>query len=143
MNEEGFGVIAFVAEQRIREAQDRGEFERLPGQGKPLNLEDDSMVPEDLRMAYKVLRNAGYIPPELAERKEITTLVEMLEQCTDEQERVRQIQKLRVMLCRVAARRNRPVTLEDNDPYYRQIVERITLAERKRPLRKDEDVNMP
>lgn len=136
MSEGGFGVIAFVAEQRIREAQDRGEFEGLPGQGKPLNLEDDSMVPEDLRMAYKVLRNAGYIPPELAERKEITTLVEMLEQCVDEQERVRQIRKLRVMLGRAAARRNRPVALEDNDPYYRRIVERITLAERKRPAPK-------
>lgn len=131
MGEGGFNAIAFVAEQRIREAQDRGEFENLPGRGRPLNLEDDSMVPEDLRMAYKVLRNAGYLPPELAERREITTLVEMLEQCRDEQERVRRMQKLRLVLNRVAASRNRPVALDDNDPYYRQIMERINLVERR------------
>ena len=36
-------------------------------------------------MAYKVLRNAGCVPPELAERKEIGNLADMLEHCGDEQ----------------------------------------------------------
>lgn len=124
-------IIALVAEQRIQEAQERGEFDNLPGRGRPLELEDDSMVPEDLRMAYKVLKNAGFVPPEITERKEMLTLVELLEQCEDEQERVRQMQKLRFMLMRLENRRGRPVTLTDSDPYYQQLVERMSVALRK------------
>ena len=47
-------AISIIAEQRIREACERGDFDSLPGAGKPLELEDDSHIPEDLRMAYKL-----------------------------------------------------------------------------------------
>ena len=87
-----WSVIQFIAERRIEEAQAQGLFDNLPGQGKPLELEDTSHVPEELRMAYKILSNAGCLPPELAERKELSRLVDMLENCEDEQERVRQMQ---------------------------------------------------
>lgn len=126
-----FSVLASIAERRIQEAQEQGQFEELPGAGKPLHLEDDSMVPEDLRMAYKMLRNAGYIPPELAERKEISTLVELLENCADTQERVRQMQKLQCILRKVAAKRHQPIHLEESDPYYCQILERVALVQRR------------
>lgn len=100
-----WSVIQFIAEKRIEEAQAKGEFDNLPGRGRPLELEDMSHVPEELRMAYKILRNAGCLPPELAERKEISRLVDMLEQCEDEQERVRQMQKLRFMIQQARMRR--------------------------------------
>jgi len=45
-----------IVEQRIKEAMEKGEFENLPGKGKPIPLEDDSHVPEDLRLAYKLLK---------------------------------------------------------------------------------------
>ena len=95
-----WSALQFIAERRIEEAQSRGAFDNLPGQGRPLELEDMSHVPEDLRMAYKILRNAGYLPPELAERKELNRLVDLLGQCEDEQERVRQMQKLQFMVVR-------------------------------------------
>ena len=50
--------FARIAEERIREAQKEGAFDNLPGKGKPLTLQDVSMVPEDLRMSYHILRNA-------------------------------------------------------------------------------------
>ena len=90
-----WSVIQSIAERRIEESMAKGDFDDLPGRGKPLELEDDSHVPPELRMAYKVLRIAGCVPPELAERKEISNLADMLEHCEDEQERVRQMQKLR------------------------------------------------
>jgi len=62
-----------VAEKRINEAIQRGEFDNLPGSGEPLNLEDDRQIPNDLRLAYKVLRNADCLPPELELKKEIRT----------------------------------------------------------------------
>ena len=54
-----------IAERRIIEAINRGEFDNLPGAGQPLELVDDSHVPEDLRMAYLMLKNAGFVPPEI------------------------------------------------------------------------------
>ena len=51
-----FSAIQIIAENRIREAQQNGEFDNLPGMGKPLEFEDDSNIPEDLRMAYKILK---------------------------------------------------------------------------------------
>jgi hypothetical protein len=115
-------AIQFIAEKRIEEAQAKGDFDSLPGQGQPLQLEDTSHIPEELRMAYKILRNANCLPPELAERKEMTRLADMLEHCADEQERVRLMQKLRLLVARVAARQRRPLYLEENDCYYTRIL---------------------
>lgn len=61
-----------LAEQKISEARARGEFDDLAGQGQPLQLEDLSLVPEELRAAYILLKNAGYLPPEVSARQEIT-----------------------------------------------------------------------
>ena len=131
MSENPLSALAFIAERRIAEAQNAGLFDDLPGAGKPLHLEDDSNVPEDLRMAYKVLRNAGYVPEEIAERKEISNLVDMLERCSDEQAKVRQIRKLNCMLTRMRMRHSKSLLLEQHDPYYQQIVDRISVVQRK------------
>jgi hypothetical protein len=53
-------LFELLAEQKISEAVSRGEFDHLPGAGKPLDLEDDPLVPEDLRVAYRILKNAGF-----------------------------------------------------------------------------------
>lgn len=57
-----FKIFDKLAEERIREAIDRGDFDDLPGKGKPLDLEDDRHLPDDLRLAYKILKNAGCLP---------------------------------------------------------------------------------
>jgi hypothetical protein len=54
-------AIALVAEEKILEAQREGAFDNLPGSGKPLCLDDDAHLPPDMRMAYKILKNSGYI----------------------------------------------------------------------------------
>lgn len=71
-------LIDKIAEQRILEANQRGEFDNLSGEGKPLELVDDQQVPESLRVGYRMLKNAGYIPPELHARKEIDSLQQLL-----------------------------------------------------------------
>ena len=62
----------------------RGDFEDLPGQGKPLNLDDDAMVPEELRTAYRMLKNAGFVPPEVAKLREAAGLRAALAAACDE-----------------------------------------------------------
>ncbi|MBG0777337.1 MAG: DUF1992 domain-containing protein [Desulfovibrionaceae bacterium] len=127
-------VFTRIAEERIREDMDKGGFDDLPGRGRPLPRDDDALVPEELRMAYKVLKNAGYVPPEVADRKELVSIVEMLDGagCRDEQERVRQIRKLAVLVARIGAQRGRSVILEEHDEYYRKAVRRVCLEQRKR-----------
>src|SRR5476649_544320 len=69
-------------EKHIKDASDNGEFDNLAGAGKPLFLDDDSAVPEELRLAYRILKNAGYLPPELQDRKEAIELRDMLDVLT-------------------------------------------------------------
>ncbi|WP_300734353.1 DnaJ family domain-containing protein [uncultured Desulfovibrio sp.] len=120
-----WSVIQSIAEQRIAEAQQQGAFDNLPGAGRPLQLEDDSHIPPELRMAYKVLRNAGCLPPEMQDRKDIANLADMLEQCEDEQERVRQMQKLRLLIMRAKTRHERVLHLDD-EQYYDRLLDRLS-----------------
>jgi hypothetical protein len=58
-------MLDFLVEQRLEEAVSRGELSNLPGEGRPLELDDDPLVPEELRAAYRILKNAGLVPPEV------------------------------------------------------------------------------
>jgi hypothetical protein len=80
-------IVAKIAEQKIREAMERGEFDNLAYHGKPLKLEELSGVPDVLRMGYKLLKNAGVLPPELQLKKEILALQDLINACYDEDER--------------------------------------------------------
>lgn len=71
-------LIDQLAEQHIAEALRNGELDNLAGEGKPLVLDDDSHVPEDLRASYRLLKNAGYLPPELEMRNEAVELDTLL-----------------------------------------------------------------
>jgi hypothetical protein len=87
-------LFALLAESKIRTAMVRGEFDNLPGHGRPLQLEDCSRVPADLRLGFKLLRNAGCLPPELEARKEVTRLGTLIAATGDPEERA-QLSRLR------------------------------------------------
>lgn len=76
-----------IAEERILDAQRAGAFDDLPGKGKPLNLEDMSWVPEDLRIGYHILKNAHVLPPEAELMKDIHSLEDLLKHVEDEGQR--------------------------------------------------------
>ncbi|MFZ4835816.1 DUF1992 domain-containing protein [Rouxiella sp. Mn2063] len=86
-----------LSEQRVErlilEAQKKGEFDSLPGSGAPLVLDDDSAVPEELRMAYRILRNSGYLPPELQSRQEALELYKLMQSITLDDPRYSQAEK--------------------------------------------------
>ena len=94
----------WIAEQRIEEAIKRGELDNLPGAGRPLALDDDALVPPELRIAYRMLRNAGCVPPELEQRKEAASLRKLIEAATDERERGRAAARLALLEMRLEAR---------------------------------------
>lgn len=94
-------LIDKLADKHIADAIDRGEFENLPGAGKPLELDDDSMVPEELRAGYRLLKNAGFLPPELKLRNEIASVEQLLAEVTDELEAVELNRRLQLLIMRV------------------------------------------
>lgn len=122
-----------LAEERIDKAMKEGAFDGLPGSGRPLLLEDDTMVPEDLRMAYKVLKNSGHLPPELEEARDIHNARDLLAACEDEEERYRQMQKLNLLITQANERRvrygGRAIALQE-DQYYDKVVARVAMKRR-------------
>ena len=76
-----------IVEERIQRAQEEGAFDNLPGKGRPLKLDDDAFVPEDLRLTFKVLKNSGCLPIEMELRKEIFNLRQLLNAAIDEDSR--------------------------------------------------------
>ncbi|WP_435928816.1 DUF1992 domain-containing protein [Dryocola sp. BD613] len=66
------------AERHIVDSQRKGEFDALPGAGRPLVLDDDSHIPAELRTAFRLLKNAGCLPPELQQRKDAIELNDLL-----------------------------------------------------------------
>ena len=120
-----FAALQRLAEERIRDAIQRGEFDNLPGRGKPLILEDDRHIPEDLRLAYKVLKNAGCLPPELELKKEISKAEELLSSMEDEGQKYRQLQKLNFLIMKLNEMRRGSVQWEEKQLYYEKIVEKV------------------
>ncbi len=119
--------IAFIAEQKITQAMREKDFNSPKWKNKPLPLEDDRFVPDDLKMAYKILKNSGYLPPEIEERKEIQRIEDLIANTEDEHERLKQMKKLNVLLMKVDANRSFSSNISHQHDYYRKIVEKITL----------------
>ncbi|HRD66298.1 MAG TPA: DUF1992 domain-containing protein [Candidatus Competibacter sp.] len=113
-----------IAETRIQEAIERGELRDLPGEGKPLQLDDDSAIPEELRAAYRILKNAGFLPPELQLRKELHEAEQLLQQLP-ESERSRARARLELLQLRLAASRRQPINLLLEDRYRQRLLERL------------------
>ncbi len=124
--------LTFIAEQKIAQALEKGELNPTAWKNKPLPLKDDHLVPDDLKMAYKILKNAGYLPPELETRKEITRLEQLISQTEDEHLRIKQMRKLSVLLAKVDACRNAPVNIANQDEYFQKVVEHTTLHSRNK-----------
>jgi hypothetical protein len=72
-----------IAETRIREAMAQGQFENLPGAGRPLNLEEYFNTPEDLRMAYSILTSAKCVPAEVELLNEVSRLERAIAEMAD------------------------------------------------------------
>jgi hypothetical protein len=117
--------FAHVAEERIREAQREGAFDNLPGKGKPLALEDQSLIPEDLRMSYHILKNAHVLPPEAELRKEIRTLQDLLKYVEDESERKAVAKEIEWKMIRLDLLRRRSFSWQTTRFYGKKLVRRL------------------
>jgi DnaJ-like protein len=127
-----FDIFNKLAEEKIKKAAERGDFDDLPGKGKPLELEDDSNVPEDLRLAYKVLKNAGYTPAEFDVKQEILRVEDMLADAPDEATRYKALKRLNYLTLKLSHQRPDSGIFKDTD-YSGRVVDRLS----KPPDKKD------
>jgi hypothetical protein len=89
--------LELLAEKKIAEAMARGEFDDLPGQGRPLDLDADPLVPEDIRVAYRILKNAGYVPPEVEALRSISALERLIDSTPEGEQRRSAMLKLELL----------------------------------------------
>jgi len=117
--------FARIAENLILEAIEAGLFDNLPGKGRPLQLEDDRHIPPELRLAYKILKNADCLPPELELRREIVTLQDLVADMEDEAEKLRQMRRLNFLMMKMGLMRPVPPQLLEHDLYTPKILEKL------------------
>ena len=114
-----------IVEERIRKAQKRGDFENLPGSGKPLTFQDGCFVPEELRLAYKILKNADWIPPEIELKNQIKQTEDLLAGMEETSEKYRLLKKLNFLIMKLNSMRETSVALEMPQHYMGKLTERF------------------
>lgn len=87
-----------LSEERIRKAYEEGEFEQLPGLGKPLPKDSLEGIPEELKMAYRLMKNAGFTPDEMTIKNEMLTIEDLIRRSEDELEKEELRKKLNAKL---------------------------------------------
>jgi hypothetical protein len=114
-----------IVEERIRKAQKKGEFDNLEGTGEPLNLANDQEVPEELRLAYKILKNADCLPPEIEIKKEIHQTEELLAGMTDTADKYRTMKKLNYLIMKLNTLRNSSIEFEAPQKYSDKLIQKL------------------
>ncbi|NML31022.1 DnaJ family domain-containing protein [Paraburkholderia antibiotica] len=120
-------LLDALVEQRIAAAAARGEFEDLPGAGAPLTLDDDALVPEEVRVANRILKNAGFVPPAVEQLRALRDLQTELNAVSDQATRCRlQALQARMLALDMALEslRGGPMVLPRE--YCRRIAERVS-----------------
>lgn len=116
-----------LVEERIKKAQKEGAFDNLEGANKPLSFEDQH-VPEELRLAHKILKNSGFLPPEIELKKKISHIEELLTTIeSDSPERHKIQKKLNYLITKLnTTRGDRPISPVAFDTYRDNIVKKIS-----------------
>ena len=115
-----------IAERRILEAIGRGEFDDLPGKGRPLDLDDDTLIPAEMRLAFRILRNAGYVPEEVTLRCQISDLQSVTMDPPDASEKLRALKRLDFLRTELAAKRGHESVSDMKAEYRRKLVHKMS-----------------
>jgi hypothetical protein len=105
-------IFQVIAERKIVEAIERGLFDDLPGQGRPLLLNQDPLEAPHQRLAHTLLKNAGFAPPEVSLRSELAELKRDYARAKNAEQRQALARDIRLMVLRINLMRQRPIHAE-------------------------------
>ena len=116
-----------LVEERIKKAQKNGAFDNLDGTSKPLKFEDQH-VPQEFRLAHKILKNSGFLPPEVELTKKITQTEQLLEAAMiDSPERLKIQKKLNYLFVKLNTMRgDRSCSSMMTDAYRNNIMKKMS-----------------
>ena len=114
-----------IVEERIRAAQKRGDFDDLPNSGRPLVWGEDRFVPEELRLSYKILKNADCLPPEIELKKEILRTESLLSGMAETEEAYHLMKKLNFLVMKLNSIRKGRIDFELPQQYQENLVGRF------------------
>lgn len=114
-----------IIEERIREAQKQGEFDNLPGKGRPFDFSKEPDLPADMRLAYKILKNADCLPPEIELKKDIQRMEDLLAGETDTARKYKLLKKVNYMILKLNAMRPTAVGFEMPQHYADKLADRL------------------
>ncbi|MBT2794449.1 DnaJ family domain-containing protein [Paraburkholderia strydomiana] len=117
-------LLDALVEQRIAAAAARGEFDDLPDPGAPLTLDDDALVPEEVRVANRILKNAGFVPPAMEQLRALRDLQAELNAVSDQATRCRLQARMLALHMALESLRGGPLVLPRE--YCRRIAERLS-----------------
>lgn len=120
-------LIDQLAEQHIEQAIVRGELDNLPGTGTPMELDDNFFVPETLKVAYRILKNAGYVPPEVGVYTQITQIEALIGYLEPGETRTDAIKKLSLLRTKLGLARGE--FLDVSSGYYQSLTEKLDRSE--------------
>ncbi|WP_227370819.1 DnaJ family domain-containing protein [Halomonas sp. M20] len=112
-----------LAEAHIQKAIENGEMEHLPGKGKPLLLDDDSMIPAELRAGYRLLKNSGFLPPELELAREIREVESLILRMDHGEEREEACVRLGLLRTRLQQRGHDLSPLLQRGDYHDKLIQ--------------------
>ncbi|MDJ0667447.1 MAG: DUF1992 domain-containing protein [Desulfobacterales bacterium] len=115
-----------IVEERIRVAQQKGQFDNLDGRGKPLPRDViGDTVPEDLRLSYRILKNADCVPPEVELQHEIRRTEDLLTGMTETRDKYGILKKINFLIIKLNTMRRGRVDLEVPQHYADRLVSRM------------------
>ncbi|MBP0589898.1 DUF1992 domain-containing protein [Paraburkholderia sp. LEh10] len=124
-------LLDALVEQRIAAAAARGEFDDLPGAGAPQALDDDALVPDEVRIANRILKNAGFVPPAVEQLRALRDLQHELDAVSDRSSRCRLQAKMLALDMALESLRGGPLVMPRE--YCRRIAERLSERVADRP----------
>ncbi|NTX31600.1 DUF1992 domain-containing protein [Burkholderia pyrrocinia] len=116
-------LLDALVEQRIAAAAARGEFDDLPGTGAPQALDDDLLVPEEVRVANRILKNAGFVPPAVEQLRALRNLHDEVQAVSDRAARCRLQAKILALDMALESLRGGPLVMPRD--YCRRIAVRL------------------
>ncbi|HWX11173.1 MAG TPA: DUF1992 domain-containing protein [Trinickia sp.] len=116
-------LLDALVEQRIAAAAARGEFDDLPGANAPQNMDDD-LLPEEVRVANRILKNAGFVPPAIEQLRSLRHLQDELREAGDDAARCCVQAKMLALDMALESLRGEPTVVPRE--YCRRIAERLS-----------------
>jgi hypothetical protein len=117
-----------IVEERIKVAQRNGVFDNLGGAGRPLALEEDGHIPEDLRLAHKILKNADCLPPEIELKQQIRQTEDLLRTMEDTAQRYHVLKKLNFLILKINSQRRANIMFDVPQQYEESLVAHFDAA---------------